>query len=267
MVVDLINQYLSDKDLSIDEAVRYEVEKLAGWAFRRQFMDSEQRDSKGKIWLSSIGKCTRQLAYGFHGIEKAGKEMDGRGKITFWIGDMVEMAVIGLARLAKVPLFATGLNQITVQLSVNGFTAYGHPDGFCLNDGAVDLVEIKSMPSYSFDRLEKGDIDETYVMQMQAYMLAANVNRCILVAINKNNGVIVERPIQRDNAFREQIIEKIENVLVSTPETLPVPEYEANDSGEYPWQCLYCSYWKHCHKNAGLVLHGKKYVLKERKEE
>ena len=83
MIVDKINEYLSNNNLLLDEALRYEVEKLAGATFKRQFMDNEERDSKGKIYFSSVGRCSRQVAYQFHGFEKKGKEIDGRAKLIF----------------------------------------------------------------------------------------------------------------------------------------------------------------------------------------
>jgi hypothetical protein len=73
MIVDKINKYLFEKELKIDDAIKYEVEKLSGWTFKRQFMENSERDMKGKLYLSSSGKCARQLAYGYHGFEKKRK--------------------------------------------------------------------------------------------------------------------------------------------------------------------------------------------------
>src|SRR3990167_3186760 len=100
MIVDKINKYLSEAGKTIEESLRYDVEKLAGAAFQRQFMDSEVYDAKGKLWFSGIGKCVRQQAYKFHGFEKKGKEIDARAKLAFFTGDLVELTIVSLAKLA-----------------------------------------------------------------------------------------------------------------------------------------------------------------------
>ena len=238
MIVDRINEYLSSENLTVDEYIRYDVEKLAGWSFKRQFMDNSQRDSTGKIWLSSIGKCARQIAYGYHGFPKEGRAIDGRARITFWMGDLVETAVISLAKLAGVQLFGVGLNQTKIFIDVNGFKAEGHPDGFVLSDAQINGLEVKSMPDYGFARFEKGQIDESYIWQDQAYMMATNLNRWCMVAIDKNTGVLGERIIQMDDGITLAIMIKIERILKSTTKNLPEPVHTINYKGQYPWQWL-----------------------------
>uniref|UniRef100_A0A6M3LQW7 Putative PD-(D/E)XK nuclease superfamily protein n=1 Tax=viral metagenome TaxID=1070528 RepID=A0A6M3LQW7_9ZZZZ len=267
MIVDKINAYLSSENMTVDEAVRYEIEKLSGWTFRRQFMERIERDSKGKLYLSSVGKCTRQLAYGFHGFEKSGKEIDGRARVGFWLGDLIEITILGLAKLANVNIMATGMNQLTVSLAVNGFDdLYGHPDGLLFEDGSLILVEIKSMPSYTFDRFEKGEIDDSYVWQVNAYMQAMKLDRCCIVVINKNNSVFAERIIQKDETIIQKMFQKITSVIKSDIDHLPEHDYSANEKGIYPWQCLYCAYHKLCHLKAQIVFSGKRNILIEKKE-
>jgi hypothetical protein len=265
MIVDRINKYLYDKDLTVSEAIRYEVEKLAGWSFKRQFMENSERDSTGKIYLSSVGKCPRQLAYGFHGIIENGREIDGRGRITFWFGDLIELMTVNLARLSGCQLVGTGLNQITASLKIDEFQAYGHPDGILI-DGDMRLIEVKSMPSFSFDRFEKGTIDESYLFQVNAYLEALHLNQCVFVGINKNNSVMHEIVIDKDPKIVSAIYENVKTVINSTADALPESRFKANDKGAYPWNCLYCAWWKACHINAERKLVGKSYVLHEKKE-
>jgi hypothetical protein len=266
MIVDKINEYLSKKESVADESLRYEVEKLAGWCFKRQFMTDEQPVIKGKIRLSSAGKCPRQVAYAFHGIEKKGKESDSRAKIIFWTGDLSELTVVALAKLAGCVLMGTGLNQITVKLPVNGSVIEGHPDGVLIHDKEQYLLEIKSMSSFSFARFERGEIDDGYIAQMNAYMECLGLKKCVLVALNKDNGIMGEKVIEKDDSVVEKIRANIKAVLHSTPEQLPPPppELAPNNDGFYPWVCLYCSYWGHCRTNAEKVLIKNSYKLKEK---
>lgn len=266
MIVDKINTYLSDQNKTIDEALRYEIEKIAGACFKRQFMDSEEKDGKGRLWFSSLGKCPRQLAYQYHGFEKAGKEIDGRARIIFWTGDLIEMTVVGLAKLAGCNIIATGLQQMRLELPINGGVVSGRPDGLLMQDKETYLVEVKSMSSFRFRDFENGIIDESYLVQVNSEMEALGVGRCIFVGLNKDNGVLHERLLSKDDTVVDKARQNVLAVLHSTPEQLPEPpqELNPNDKGFYPWNCLYCSYWKHCRTNAETVLVGNSNKLREK---
>jgi len=268
MIVDKINAYLSGKDVVMNEVLRYEMEKLCGSIFKRQFMTEEAPAEAGKIRLSGCGKCVRQLAYTYHGIERKGKEMDSRAKQIFFAGDLVELAVIGVGRLAGCEMIATGLSQITVKLPVNGSVIEGHPDGMLLHNKELFLIEIKSMSSFSFKRFEEGYIDPSYIAQVNAYMECLGLKRCVFVAMNKDNGILQERIIERDEEVVKRVRETIYTVLHSTPDELPEPpeEYSPDAKGHYPWNCLYCAYWGHCRPNAEKVLVRNSYKLKEKEK-
>ena len=267
MIVDKIYTYLSSEGKSIDEALRYEVEKLAGVSFRRQFMTDDEGVSAGKLRLSSAGKCARQLAYSFHGFEKKGKELDARSKIIFFQGDLTELMLSSIAKLAGCQLVATGLNQATVKFKVNGQFIEGHTDGLLMESGEIYLVEFKSMSSFSFDRFQDGLVDDSYLAQFNCYMDAAGLNKCVFIGMNKDNGVLHEMVFTKDDKIVSASRQNLLSVLKSTPEALPSPAYEADEKGFYPWQCLYCSYWGHCRPNAEKVLVKTSYKLKEKTKE
>lgn len=267
MVVDKINEYLSSNELTFDYAIQQEVEKLSGWAFKRQFMEQEEFDSTGKIWMSGVGKCPRQLAYAYHGFDKEGKEIDSRSKIVFWMGDLVEIAVIKLAKLAGVPLIGTGLDQARLSLSLNGKGKIsGRPDGFIVSS-PMRVLSVKSMPSFRFRKFEKGDIEESYIAQSNIEMSVAGLTETVMVAICKDSGVLGERTISLDEEVLKKIRSTVKQVAKSTKDKLPEPAYEADEKGFYPWQCLYCSYWKHCRTNAEKIVVSGKYKLKEKESE
>jgi len=266
MIVDKINQYLYENELIIDEAIYYEIQKIAGATFKRQFMENKEKDGTGKIWFSQVGKCARQLAYQYHGVEKQGKEIDGRAKLIFWTGDLIELTIVGLAQLAGVVITGTGLQQIRKEIPINGGSISGRPDGVVFADDGNYLLEVKSMSSFRFREFEKGIIDETYLAQINIGMHALHLDKCVIVGYNKDNGVMHEIIKEKDENILQQARENVMSVLHSTPESLPEPAYKANDKGHYPWQCLYCAWWGHCRKNAEKVLVGKSYKLREKEE-
>lgn len=268
MIVDAIGRYLTEKAKTLDEALKYEVEKLAGWAFKRQFMTDDESDTKGKLRMSSCGKCARQLAYAFHGIEKKGKEQDARSKLVFFTGDLIELVITNLAKLAGVVMTATGLNQLTLTGKVGETAVTGHPDGMVLHEGKWYLFECKSMSSYSFERFQKDSyLDPSYISQTNIYMHKLDLDACVVVGYDKDSGVMHEVIVKKDSEVVKRAVANLQTVVDSTPETLPEPPAELNydqETGFYPWNCLYCSYWGHCRTNAEKVLVRNAYKLQER---
>jgi hypothetical protein len=265
MIVDKINKYLSENEYISDKNARYTVEKLAGWSFERQFMTNSERENKGKLYMSSLGKCPRQLAYGFHGVEKSGRGMDGRSKMVFFQGDVSELTIVNLAKLAGCNLVATGLDQITVSMTIDGFVIQGHPDGILYDNGKAYLFECKSMSSFSFKAFEKdGTIDKTYKTQLSLYCSSLGLDTAILVALNKDNGVLAEHTFTKDESLLADCKKNISAVLASTADKLPEPMYQCNEKGVYPWQCNYCSWFRKCRPTAEQVLVGKNYQLREK---
>jgi len=263
MVVDKINQYLSSKNFTINDSIKYEVEKLAGYTFQRQFMSDNEKSPEKTLRLSSAGKCPRQQAYKYHGYKVAGKEIDGRAKIIFWMGDLVEIIVTDIAVLAGVKLLATGFKQLTVKFTVDDTIITGHPDGLIMNNGELTLLEVKSMSDYGFKKFEKGDIDDSYIAQVNTYMASLNLKEALFVAINKNNGMLAEKIVKRDDKIIQNITNNFRTIINSTKEDLPARMFGKPDSrGFYPWQDLYCPYWQTCLPNAEKVLSGKAYKLR-----
>jgi hypothetical protein len=268
MLVDKVLSYLSQKKLTLNEALRYEVENMAGVSFKRQFMSELEPVTKGKIRLSACGKCPRQNAYKFHGIETKGKEIDSRSRIVFFMGDMAEIAVTNIIKLAGVSLLATGLSQDEIKFQVNGSVVTGHPDGYFWADDELYLLEVKSMSSFSFERFERGDISDEYIAQINSYMhKRKSCVACCMVALNKDSGVLAEKMIYRDDSVVNKVRQNLLEVLHSTPETLPPPppELGPDEKGYFSWKCLYCSARDTCREvgtKTELVLVKKSYKLK-----
>ena len=261
MLVDKINAYLSTSGLEIPEAMRQEIAKLAVGSFASKFGLREERKQKTP-YFSSIGKCLRAQAYDLLGFEPNGKEIDSRAKMIFFQGDMVELAVIQIAKLARCNIADCGLDQET--LDYNGMR--GRADGILILPSEERLlVEVKSMPSYRFEQLERGVIDDSYRYQCNAGMLAASLSRTVFVAMNKDSGVLHEAIIDRDSAICADIEKRLETLKTVSKETLPVRPYAPDAKGFYPWCCRYCAHFKTCLPNSELVLVKNAYKLKEKK--
>jgi len=272
MLIEKINKYLTEEEKITDKSISYEVSLLSQWAFERQFCNNEEPASKGKLRLSAAGQCPRKLAYAYHGIEKNGKEIDGRRRLTFFAGDVSEITITLLAKLALKKygggvLLATGREQATVKFKVNGIEIEGHPDGIFWDFQKGRLLECKSMSDYSFRELEKGEISEEYLAQDNCYLDALNFGECIHIGYNKNNSIMFEKIVKRDPKVVEECKKNLLSVLISTPEKLPEPKYpEPDEKGFCSWRCLYCPWWGICKPDAEKVLIGKAYKLRPKKQ-
>ncbi len=257
MIVDRINTYLAAEGKPIDEAILADVANLSRWSFAKQF--GEREDRPGTLRLSAIGKCIRQQAYKVLQFPENGKEIDPRARMVFAMGDLTEIVVVALAKAAGCDIRVTGDKQSTVQ--IDGIE--GHPDGILFESDKSYLLEVKSMSSFSFKDFERGVIDDGYRYQCNAYMHALNLTQCVIVALNKDAGVLAEQVINLDPAIVVDIKKRIVTLKAVTADTLPRRPYEPNALGFYPWQCLYCAYWVTCHPTAEKVLVSNRYKLKE----
>lgn len=262
MIVDRISQFLTAESKDIPQAILDEVGKLAQYSFARQF--GKREDKPKTLRLSSIGKCPRSLAYGLLGFEEDGKEIDSRAKCTFWNGDQIETLLVMLMRSAGLDIRDYGLNQKTVEID----GVQGHPDGVLrIGDeqaGYEDvLVECKSMSSFSFKTFqEQGHIDPSYQYQIQAYLHALGLKRCVIVGFNKDAGVFHEFIVNKDQTIVDDVLRRIGTLRAVTKELLPERPYGPSDKGLLPWNCLYCGFWRTCWPKAERIVVSGKYKLK-----
>lgn len=257
MIVDKINAYLNAEGRLVSEAILQEVGKLSQYAFKRQF--TEPKHDSG-YRLSSIGRCLRQQAYKALGIDGDGKELDARARMVFLMGDLTEIAIVGLAKAAGCKITRTGEDQAEVE--IDGIK--GHPDGV-LDDSV--LFECKSMSSYSFTEFERGHIDDGYRYQCNAYMEALGLKSCVIVGLNKDAGVLSEFVFNKSPEIVQSIRDRIALLKSATTDKLPEREYQPDAKNYLPWQCRYCSHYKTCYPESELVLKGNSYRLYLRPKE
>lgn len=255
MIVDKINAYLSGEGKPVDKAILNDVEKLSVWSFERQF--GERQEQKATLRLSSIGRCLRQQAYRALGVEENGKEIDARAKMVFAMGDLTEIVVVGLIKAVGIIVDSVGHDQATVD--IDGIV--GHPDGIVTISGNSYLLEVKSMSSFSFKDFEQGILDEGYRYQINAYMSALSLSKAIVIALNKDAGVLSEMIVSRDDLIVADIKNRIKTLKAVTKDTLPERPYQPDDKGRLPWNCLFCSHHQTCWPDAQKILVSGRYKL------
>ena len=269
MIAEKMREYLDNQRTSfrdtVDQLLVEEAQDLFVESFKK-YLHDEERDSAGKIYMSASGYCARKNAYQYHGFKPKGRAIDARSRLNFFMGDMVELAVVLLAYKAGVGLTKFGKDQDRITIDVAGVEISGRPDGIITQNARTVLLEVKSMSTYGYKMFEKGDISYEYLAQVNACMEATGINEAIILGVCKDTGVFSERLVAKDpNIVMANKLGYLQ-VAQSTPEKLPEPDsrFDANKkTGLYPWQCTYCAYHQLCRSKAKKVVVKGAYQLQE----
>lgn len=196
---------------------------------------SEKRENKNLLRASSSGKCTRAIAYSYHGFE--GTSLNWRAQLVFKIGHHTEADLQEIAKLYGLDDF-----QKECSIKINDVEIIGHVDGIW---DKTHVVDFKTTTTYGFKEAKKGIVGD-YLYQMNFYMKALGLKHAILVYYCKETSDLHEVHLDFDELAWGRIKTKFEKVLSSTKESLPAKDYAPNEKGVLPWQCSYCSFNKHC---------------------
>lgn len=203
-------------------------------AASRELHDEGQRRYLG---MSGIGHpCARKIWYGFR--QYTPQNMEGRFKMIFSLGNVVEQEVLKWLRVAGY----TVEGQQEEFVALNGLFA-GHCDGII--HGVTQrphILEIKSASASRFKAFQTGTICQvapTYAAQVQCYMGYSGLDRAIWVVMNKNNCEIYTERVHFDEVHFRRIEARARIIINSNiaPDRLyPEPGRE----------CEMCEYRGHC---------------------
>jgi len=149
MIVDKINSYLMDENRPLDEALLTSF-TVACRDVGKKLLFTEDRDSKGKIYMSNSGRCVRQGAYQYLGYKVNGREIDSRSRFNFFMGDVFELGIKYLARASGVEFKTSPTEQQKLVINLGEAQVSGRPDDV-LADGT--LVEYKSYNEIGYNGL------------------------------------------------------------------------------------------------------------------
>lgn len=140
------------------------------------------------IRMSSSGDCPRALSAELQGYQSE--------PIPSWLATSAEEGKWHEQR-AKDKLRAEGLvvsdEQLELTLQFPSFNLIGHIDGTIINSPTQkQLLEIKSMSQFEFDRWMRGKWDEFpgYAAQVSCYMTALEVKETLYYVVNRNSGYV-----------------------------------------------------------------------------
>lgn len=166
LLADKIRNYLESPDKRMDEAVLAETVKRMRLVLVRDLM--QPRDTRAGKESNTLytGACARKSRLTFDGADR--DPLRARTLLKFLLGDLVELSVLAIARLA-----GCHIEDNNIDLSIQGEDMKlvpVHPDGrYVADDGRHYNVEIKSCDSRTFDSwLEKGGPDDAWGYLTQA---------------------------------------------------------------------------------------------------
>lgn len=202
---------------------------------------SEER-GKPTLRLSNLGTaCRRKLWYSIRAPQLA-EPLSAPTRIKFLFGDITELFVLFLAKLA-------GHTVANEQLSVSILDVDGHIDGTV--DG--ELVDVKSASPYSFDKFKLGlskDNDAFgYLTQLGSYRTAMGHKRAHFIPVNKVTGHLHLDTHEEDNVDYEQLVRDQQAVLRSNePPPRGYDDVPDGKSGNRKLgvNCSYCDFKDTC---------------------
>lgn len=166
LLADPIKAYLESHDKRMDKAVLDETVKRMRQVIVRDLM--QPRDTRAGKESNTLytGACARKARLTFDGAER--DPLRARTLLKFLLGDLVELSVLAVARLA-----GCHITDNNIDLSIQGEDGVEvpvHPDGLYLApDGTLYNIEIKSCDSRTFDAwMEKGGPDDAWGYLTQA---------------------------------------------------------------------------------------------------
>ena len=147
-VATAIRDYLEHPHKDLNQVVLAEMTQAFRRVVVRQIM-SGREDRKGyESTTLYSGPCARKARLTFDGCER--DPIKARTLLKFLLGDIVELSVLGIAKLAGKKIGANNID-LTI-LGRDGVAVPVHPDGLLDEGGEQYNTEIKSCDSRTFDR-------------------------------------------------------------------------------------------------------------------
>ena len=207
---------------------------------------------KGKliIRMSESGHCVRALT-----AQKSGRYQNIAKAPPVWLqqsADEGKMHEIWIRNELKEKGFAVWGDQEELKLEYPEFILLGHIDGKCrfldATYDAEELLEIKSMSEYQYQRWHRGKFAEfpQYASQLSCYMTATELNNVRYIVKNRSSGYkdINLLDLSTFPLFPEyQKVITTCNTIVDCLEHNKLPEVEYNGASH---ECRQCAYDKLC---------------------
>ena len=290
MIIEIVEKYLRKQEKTLDSAILQSAWKDFSYQAEKQFMSNEY-DATGKLYPSSLGKCPRQVAYGYYGFPKTQRPGD-RISLNMWFGNLVETGLIMLMKLAGLDI----QEHQKIEFNLAGQEFRGYADAVVTINKEKYIIEIKSLTQYGFEEFEETGFKdrEDYMTQLNLYLKYAEINKGIFLVACRNTGHIAEKYITTDDKYLD-IAQNCVKCVLQGKENLPERMYSPDEklakiAGEKTiglineknkpmvskfifkkvsslgWRCSYCNWVSVCFPDYKMEFVGGKPVFLRRLE-
>jgi len=194
-----------------------------------------KKPRNGKLYVSEVGKCPRQIYFEFKGYETEKRKPETQR--AFENGDKFHQRMMAvLYSCPEVNIIAS-----EVDIPPNDLLG-GRVDAIVSIKSKNYILELKSIGSYGFKLLDEPK--QEHVHQLQLYMHFFKIPRGILLYENKDKHQLKEFEVRYDAELAESIFEKLQKIatFIRDDKLPPKPEF----SKDQEWRCGYCGFKKYC---------------------
>ena len=221
--------------------------------------DNEARKAEhapGKIYPSSVHKCSRELCFELLGYEKP--QMEPRILKIMDNGNFVH------ERYQKLWKDMGILVADEIPIKEENLRISGRMDALLNVENQIAIGEIKSSGNSPFTRMKDANKpDPKFVAQLQLYMHLANVDLGVIYIENKNDQDVLEFWITYDEEYCKSLFEKLNTVrkyaddkkIISRDLAASLDSFGADEKKlykgkytQYAFYCRYCDYRDECYK-------------------
>lgn len=212
------------------------------------YLERRKDRDRSYFYITEAGKCQRAIWYNFKKFPK--KEMDARLMRVFENGDYTHMRIMS-------SLFSIGAVK-AIEVALEEDIVHGRCDGIVVINNEPYVLELKSINSYGFKKLEAPKPE--HIKQLMLYLHFFKIQKGIFIYENKDNQDLKEFHISYDKEMAEKLIEnfRITKHLIDENILPPVP---ANID---EWECRFCDFFDECVKKRSDLM-GRK-LLEEKNQ-
>ena len=159
--------------------------------------------------MSHVGACARALS-----AQRLGYPTEPTPPWLQRAADEGKMHEIWIRDQLRTEGYEVWADQEELILEYPNFVLTGHIDGRVRKNGKEQLLEIKSMSQYEFDRWMKGRFDEfaAYAAQITCYLKGTGLPEFLYLCKNRSSGYIDRNVIVGAPADFNNILVKLEHI-------------------------------------------------------
>lgn len=260
MLIERIHAYLKSQEKTLSPDILAWATGQFERQLRRQFME-ERKSRPGHMYATLVtGHCARQAAYKYL-MFPPDEQLQPRVLVNFFCGDVVEVAVLALAKIAGCDLatpFELLARDEKMDAVWNGDKIRCWPDAVAQAGGTWLNVEIKKLSDYTFDSFEKrgGPADDwglrtQCMLEMLAWRQAGiDVRGTLMLGLRGLTGHMAEWTVPFEPELVEAAFARKRRVEQANPTALPPRGFGLVETKEgrkkLVMQCNYCSFKKTC---------------------